>query len=168
MIIIKSISTKISFYLLMVSVITACSKQEADLIGYIVNETNGRITIVESNDREPPFVLTSSNKKYQVGSKVEVRFKDKVMDTMFPSTARAELDELLVSDNERKVIKKLLTLIAEQNGLNYYTAILNVKEQMGNWLVETKEYDYNTGKYSMFSYTVSNDNLDVTVISEKK
>ena len=81
---------------LIMAVTAACSEREADFVGYIVSKDNEKITIVLSSDREPPFVLLRSKSEYQVGSKVEVRFKEKVMDTMFPSTAEANISEVLV------------------------------------------------------------------------
>ncbi|GAA3405789.1 hypothetical protein ACFFNY_30005 [Paenibacillus hodogayensis] len=99
-----------------------CSNKEPDFMGYVVNRTPEKVTIVEISDKEPPMVLLHQSSKLKIGAKVEVRFKEKNMDTRFPSSTPAEVKEMKENAEVKNMLKHLLSTITERNGPDSYTS----------------------------------------------
>ncbi|MDF2653236.1 MAG: hypothetical protein K0Q73_9041 [Paenibacillus sp.] len=167
--ILKKILMSIPTIALIISTSVACSKGDPDYVGYVVDKSKDKITIVASTSEVPPFVLIS-DKNFHVGSKVEVRLKDSEMNTMFPSTAKADISEVKTSAKEKDVLEKLLTLTSNQNGSLYYSAVLSVKEQSDDWIIETKEHGSGAKNNEIYSvsYKVTKENLEITIINKIK
>jgi hypothetical protein len=121
--------------------LTGCSKKDPDFTGYVVNRTAKQITIVEITEKEPPNVLLHPGSKLEIGTKVEVRFKEKVIPTMFPTTAPAEVKVIKENADVRTMLRHLLSHINEKQGPDSYTSVLSIQNQAESWIVNTKEYD---------------------------
>jgi hypothetical protein len=109
--------------------LTGCSKKDPDFTGYVVNRTAKQITIVEITEKEPPNVLLHPGSKLEIGTKVEVRFKEKVIPTMFPTVAPAEVKVIKENANVNTMLEHLLSHINEKQGADSYTSVLSIQNQ---------------------------------------
>lgn len=146
--------------------ISGCAKKEPDFVGYIFAKDDNRTVIVGTTDQEPPLVLIKEGKnKLDIGSKVEVRYKEDAIDSTFPSQAPASLSEIDIPEPAKKILKYLFEDMFEKNGENYYPIILNVEEKPDEWVVTTKEF-YSRREGDTFqkaTYMISKTNLKITV-----
>ncbi|SDW22625.1 hypothetical protein [Paenibacillus sp. CF384] len=147
-------------------VLNGCAnKKEPDFIGYIFTKGNNKTVVVGTKDKQPPDVIIKKGEsKLEVGTKVEVRYKEDGVSDVFPSNAPVTLSEVKVTNEEKEMLKHLFEDMYNKNGQDYYPVILGIEEKTNEWVVTLKEYYFKIDgeTYNDATFQISKNGFTIT------